>query len=187
MGLIDSLNPVSAIAGGVQSLIGLGQSIFGAGKAKRAQKDLEGYANSFQPNQSILDYYNESKKRYNVNPTESSTYKLQQQNIGRNTATAIGASQDRRGGLASISRIMQGANDASGKAVMNAEALQGQDLNRMGQAANMKTNEEQKKFDLMYNLKAMKAGQAANQVNAGMKNLFGGLSTIAASGKKKDE
>ena len=175
------LDPVSAIAGGLQSVVGLGQSIFGAAKAKRTQADLENYAGSFQPNQSIMDYYNEAKKRYNVDPTQTAAYQIQQQNIGRNTATAIGASQDRRGGLGSIGRIMQGANDASGKAVVNAEAIQGQDLNRVGQAANMKTNEEQKKFDLMYNLKAMKAGQAANQVNQGIKNMYGGLSAIATA------
>ena len=173
------LDPISGVMGGLQSLFGAGQAIFGAGKAKRTQKDLESYAEGFQPNKSILDYYNESKKRYNVDPTETSTYKLQQQGIGANTAQAIGATQDRRGGLASIGRIMKGATDASGRAIMNAEAVQGQNLSRLGQAAGMKMGEEQKKFDLMYNLKAQKAAAAANQVSSGIKNMFGGLGTVA--------
>jgi len=172
----------SLVSGGLQSLIGLGQSIFGNKKRKRTEADLDKYANSFQPNQSILDYYDKALKKYNPDPTQTGTYKIQQNQIGANTANAIGASQDRRGGLSSISRIMAGANRATGQNLMNAEAQQQQNLSRLGQASGMKTNEEQKKFDLLYNLKAMKAGQAAGTVNQGIKNLYGGLSTMATGG-----
>lgn len=179
---MGAFEPVSAVSGGLQALVGAGQAIIGAPKAKRTQKDLESYANSFQPNQSILDYYNKSLAKYNPDPTQTGTYKIQQNNIGANTANAIGATQDRRGGLSSISKIMAGANRAQGQNVIQAESQQQQNLNRLGQAAGMKTNEEQKKFDMLYNLKAMKAGQAAGVVNQGIKNVFGGLSTVATGG-----
>lgn len=179
---MGAFDPVSAISGGLQTLVGAGQAIFGAKKARKTQADLEGYANSFQPNQSILDYYNKALAKYNPDPTQTGTYKVQQNNIGANTANAIGATQDRRGGLSSISKIMAGANKATGQNVINAEAQQQQNLNRLGTASNMKTNEEQKKFDMLYNLKAMKAGQAASTVNQGIKNVFGGLSTVATGG-----
>ncbi len=51
----------------------------------------------------------------------------------------------------------------------------------------MKTNEDQKKFDMLYNLKAMKAGAAANTVNSGIKNLYGGLSTLGAGYSRKQQ
>ena len=167
------------VGGTLQALYGIGSSIVNAGKEKRARKDLEGYANSFQPNQSILDYYNKALSKYNPDPTQTGTYKIQQNNIGANTANAIGATQDRRGGLSSISKIMAGANRATGQNVINAENMQGQNLNRLGNAAGMKTNEEQKKFDMLYNLKAMKAGAAASKVNSGIQNAYQGLSTAA--------
>jgi len=176
------MDPVSAISGGLQAAIGGVQSIFGEKKRKRTEADLTNYANQFQPNQSILDYYNKALSKYNPDPTQTGTYKIQQNQIGANAANAIGATQDRRGGLASISKIMAGANRATGQNVIQAENLQNQNLSRLGQAAGMKTNEEQKKFDLMYNLKAMKAGQAASTVNQGIRNVFGGLSTIATGG-----
>ncbi len=173
-------DPLSLVSGGVQSLVGLGQSIFGAGKAKRTQKDLENYANSFQPNQSIMDYYNKSLEKYNTNPYQTQQYQQQNNLAQRNLATGLNYAQDRRGGLASIGRLTQQANDTGAKAASQAEAMQGQNLNRLGQAAGMKTNEEQKKFDLLYNLKAMKAGQAASTVNSGIRNVFGGLGTLGA-------
>ena len=172
----------SLIPGALQTLVGGIQAIAGNKKRKRTEADLTNYANSFQPNQSILDYYNKALSKYNPDPTQTSAYKIQNNNIGSNTANAIGATQDRRGGLSSINRIMAGANKATGQNYLNAEAQQQQNLNRVGQAAGMKTNEEQKKFDLMYNLKAMKAGQAAGTVNQGIKNMYGGLSSLATGG-----
>ena len=170
----------AVIAGGVSLASGLIAKGAANKRRKAAEGALEGQANSFQSNKSILDYYNEAKKRYNADPTQTSTYKIQKQNIDSNTAQAIGSSQDRHGGLASISRIMQGANDASGKAVMNAEEVQGQNLNRMGQAAGIKTTEDQKKFDMIYNLNAMKAGQAAQASNIASENMYKGLGSIAS-------
>lgn len=173
-------DPISLVSGGLQTVVGAGQAIFGAPKAKRTQKDLENYANSFQPNQSIMDYYNKSLEKYNSNPYQTQQYQQQNNLAQRNLATGLNFSQDRRGGLATIGRLTQQANDASAKAVSQAEATQGQNLSRLGQAAGMKTNEEQKKFDMLYNLKAAKAGQAASTVNSGIKNMFGGLSTLGA-------
>ena len=179
-------DPLSLVAGGAQTLLGAGQAIFGAGKARRTQKDLENYANTFQPNQSILDYYGKALQKYNVNPYNSTQYQTQQNNIGRNLATGIAASQNKRLGLSAIGGLVQGSNDASAKAVAQAEAEQGQNLSRLGQAAGMKTNEEQKKFDMLYNLKAMKAGQAANTVNSGIRNIFGGLGTLSGGYNKSE-
>lgn len=168
--------PALAIAG-VQALGGLAQTIFSGRKKK--ERDLENYANSYTPNSSIMDYYNKSLARYNANPYQSQSYQNQTNLINRNLATGINATQDRRGGLSTISGLVQGANDASAKAGAMAENQQAQALGQLGTASGMKAREDAKKFDMLYNLKAMKAGQAAQTQNMGYKNIFGGLSNAS--------
>ena len=165
------------IAGGVKVLGGVAQAAFSGRKKK--ERDLEKFANSYTPNSSIMDYYNKSLARYNANPYQSQSYQNQQNLINRNLATGLSASQDRRGGLAALSGLVQGSNDASARAGAMAENQQAQALSQLGSAAGAKTREDSKKFDMIYNLKAMKAGQAAATQNAGLKNAFGGLGDIA--------
>lgn len=168
--------PVIAPAA-AQFLGGAAQLIF-SGKKKK-ERDLENYANSYQPNSSILDAYNKAYQRYSTNPYTSQFYQTAQNKIGRNLATGISASQDRRGGLATIGSLVQGANDATANAGVTAENMQGEQLSQLQQAANMKAQEEEKKYDMIYNLKAMKAGAANQQQSAGLENMFGGLGSGA--------
>jgi hypothetical protein len=164
---------VGLITGGAQVLGGLAQSIF-SGKRK-AEKDLENYANSYTPNSSILDYYNKALARYSSNPYTSQYFQNQTNQIGRNLATGIGAAQDRHSGLASIGGLVQGADDATAKAGATAENLQGQALGQLGQASKLKAGEDEKKYDLLYNLKSLKAGAANQQESAGLSNAFQGV------------
>lgn len=164
---------VGLITGGAQVLGGVVQSIF-SGKRK-AEKDLENYANSYTPNSSILDYYNKALSRYSSNSYTSQYFQNQTNQIGRNLATGIGAAQDRHSGLASIGSLVQGADDATAKAGATAENLQGQALGQLGQASKLKAGEDEKKFDLIFNLKALKAGAANQQESAGLSNAFQGV------------
>lgn len=170
------------VFGGIQSLFS------GRGKA---EKDLEKYAESYRVSPGILDYYNKALSRYSSNPYTSQYYQNQSNQINRNMASGINAAQDRRGGLAAISSLNQQSNDAYAKAGVNAEGLQGQALGQLGQAANMKNQAEQKGFDMKYNLKAMKAGQAAKRQNDGIQNIYGGLSDatklFALGGEGKED
>lgn len=176
------LDPISLGIGGVQTLFGIGQSIFGGGARRKAEKDLEKYANSYQTNAGILDYYNKALSKYNPNAYQSQAYQQQNNQIQRNLATGISSAQNRRSGLMAIAGATQQANDASSKAVSNAEGIERQNLGILGNATNMKAGEERRKFDMIYNLKAMKAGQKAGVENAGYKNIFGGLGTMATLG-----
>ncbi len=164
---------VPAIAKGVFGGI---QSIFGGSAKGKAEKDLENYANSYKTSPGILDYYNKALSRYSANPFTSQYYQNQSNQIDRNTASGINSAQDRRSGLAAIGNLTRSANDAYANAGVNAEKMQGQQLGQLGQAAGMKNAAEQKKFDMLYNLKAMKAGQAATRENQGYQNIFSGLS-----------
>jgi hypothetical protein len=174
------LNPLSLVSGGLQTLGGLAQT-FTSG-VKKKEKALEDYNNSYSPNQSILDYYQKAYSRYDPNAYNSAAYRKGQTNINSNMAAGISATQDRRSGLAGISNLVAQSNRAALNNVANAEAIQGQNLNQLGQATNMKANEDRGIFERKYNLLAMKAGAAAKQKRDGMQNIFGGLSNIASLG-----
>jgi len=167
----------------LQTGIGLAQSIFGGGARRKAEKDLEGYANSYKPSSSIMDYYTKALARYSPNAYTSNYYQAQKNAINRNFASGVNALQDRRSGLAGISTLNQQANDANARAAGTSEQLQGQELSQLGQASNLKNQSEQKKFDMLYNLKAMKAGQLATTQNQGMQNVFGGFNNAAQIAK----
>lgn len=148
-------------------------------KREQSENKLEEQANSFQPNASILDYYNKALAKYSPNPYQTASYSQQSNEINRNLATGLNAASNKRLGLGAIGGLVQQANDASARAAGNAEASNRQDLSQLAQAAGMKTNEQQKKFDLMYNLTAAKAGAYAQTQNTGLQNLYGGLSNAA--------
>ncbi len=168
------MDPAS-IAALVQAGGGIIQSIFGGGRARRAERQLEKMVNSYQPNRSILDYYNKALERYSVNPYQSNMYNMQQRNIQRGTATGISALQDRRSAIGGVASIVQAQNDASLKAAAQAEQQGAQALGQLGQATQMKAQEDFKPFELKYNLQAMKAGGGNQIMNAGLSNIFGGI------------
>lgn len=167
------------IPGIAQSVIGLGQSIFGGGRARRAQRSLEKMINNYQPNQSIMDYYNKALQRYNVNPYTSQLYNQQQEMARAGTAQGMRGLQDRRSALMGLPSLIQGQNDALRKAAATAEGQQAQALGQLGQATAMKDREDKYKFEAKYNLLASKAAGGAQQSNAGMYNLFGGLGNLS--------
>lgn len=178
----------------IQGAAGLAQSIFGGSRASRAQKELERMQSPiYSPSQSILDYYNQAKARYSTSPYDSSLYKLQSQNIQRGVAQGLGALNDRRMAIGGISSLIQGQNDALLKAGAAAEQEQSQRFGQLGQATGMKAGEEAKMFQ--YNklypferksaLLGAKAAGGAATMNAGLSNIFGGLSSIGNMGLLK--
>lgn len=156
------------------------QSIKAGQQRKKAEAELEKQANEFKPNASILDFYNKALSKYNPNPYQSQSFQQQNNQIQRNLATGINAAGSKRLGLGAIAGQVQQANDASARAVGNAEMQGAQDLARLGQASGMKTQEQQKKFDMLYNLQAQKAGAYAQTQNSGLQNVFNGLSSAAS-------
>lgn len=175
-GLQDA-TPWGAIADGAQTLLGLGQTLF-SGKRK-AENNLENYANSYQPNQSIMDYYNKALAKYNPNAYDSAAYQNRRNVNAQNLTTGINALQDRRAGVGNISSLVQGADQANASAAGQAESEQRANLGQLGAASNAKANEDSKKYDLKYNLLAMKAGGANANQSAGIKNLYGGLQSTS--------
>lgn len=160
----------------LQAGVGLGQLLF-SGKHK-AERNLEKYAASYKANPSIMDYYDKALARYSSNPYTSSLYNQQTKNINRNLNAGISQLQDRRSGLAGISSLVQGSNDAYQRAAVGAEQQQAQQLSQLGQATQIKAAEDYKPFEMKYNLLAAKAGGANKTAAAGMQNIFGGISSF---------
>jgi len=173
--------PWGAIAQGVG---GLAQTVAGAIQQRSALKAINKLQSpQYKQNQSILDYYNKALSRYNVSPTDSAMYKRQMQGIDRGVAGSIAALGDRRSGIAGASSILRAANDAKLDANVAAENQQNQRFGVLGQATNMKANEDDKAFQIneyspferKYNLLAQKAGGGSQIANAGLSNIFGGI------------
>lgn len=172
---MPGFDPVSLGLSGLQTAVGIGQAIGGAIGAHRAQRKLEKMVDSYQPNQSIMDYYNKALSRYNANPYDSAMYRMQQQNAGRGLTTGLNSLQDRRSALMGLPSLVSGYNDANLKAAAAAEGQQAQALSQLGGATQMKAAEDSKKFDMKYNLLAQKASGGNQVLNAGMQNIFGGI------------
>lgn len=171
----------------IQGAVGIGQAIFGGIKANKAQKQLERTPTPvYSPSQSILDLYDTAKSRYNVNPYQSSLYKIQNQNIQRGTTQGLGVLNDRRLALGGVNSLVQGQNDSLLKAGAAAEEEQGRRFSQLGNAAGMKAQEDQKMFQ--YNqvapyekrmqLAGLKASGGNQIMNAGLSNIFGGIQGI---------
>lgn len=173
--------PLPLLAAG-QAALGIGQAVAGFIQQRKATKALEKMQSpTYTPNKSITDYYNKSLAKYNINPANTDLYRMQEQQAGRGLASGLSALQGRGQALAGVNSLVQAKNDSLLKAGVEAEQQQGQNLNRLGQAAAMKTTEDQREFEInqqqpferKYNLKAMKASGGTSIANAGISNIFG--------------
>lgn len=180
------LDPISGAIGGLQTLVGLGQSLFsGRKKQERAFNAQIDKAPKTQSNQSIMDYYNQALQRYNVNPTDSALYKRSMQDINRGVATGLSSLQDRRSGIAGASSILRASNDAKLNAEVAAENEKSSRFNQLGSATDAKAADDRYVFDINeltpFNLRTqlagMKLGAANENFRAGQQNIFGGLQT----------
>ena len=182
---------IAAIAGGVQALGGAAQSIFSG--RKRKERELNEFAKQsplYQGSKSINDYYQQALNRYNENPYQSQQYQLGAMNAQRATAQGIGALQDRRSAIGGIGRLVLGQNAAMQNLGAQAEAQRNQRFGQLGQAAQAKTAEDYKMFDINqmtpYNrqlqLKQLAAQAANDRANAGMQMVGSALGGIAQAG-----
>ncbi|NBQ17818.1 hypothetical protein EBU24_05880 [bacterium] len=156
----------------------------GAGKA---QKDFENFAKKrpvAEESKSLNDYYQRSLSEVNQNPYQSAQYLISKQEADRRLASGIGAMQGRGGALNAISKLDLMRTDAQNQAIRNAENLRGQNLNRLGQATQMKTAQDRYLYDVnqatpfntMLGIKQMKLAAANERLNAGLSMIGGAAS-----------
>lgn len=178
----------------IQAGAGLVQSVFGGIRAHKAQKELERMQTpTYSPSRAITDYYSKALSRYGLSPYESSMYKNQMQNIQRSTAQGLGTLQEGRAGIGGVAALIQAQNDATLKAAGAAESDQASRLSQLGQAAGLMGEEERQMFNInqmlpyqqKVNLLSQKAAGGAATANAGLQNIFGGLSAGSQLGLMK--
>jgi hypothetical protein len=178
---------------------GLAQSALGFFGAKKARKQLENLQTpTYSPVKSISDYYNEAQRRYQESPYQSNLYKMQAQNIARGTAQGIAGLQDRRSGQAGIQNLVQAQNDALLKAGVAAEQQREQRFGQLGAASQAMGAEQRKEWEVnqmlpyqkRYDILSQKAAGNAQLMNAGLQNIYGGLTgglyASGLMGKKKE-
>jgi hypothetical protein len=184
LGTAAGSTPYGAIA---QAGVGLVQGIAGFIQQRKATKALEKMQSpTYNPNKSILDYYNKALAKYNVNPYNTDLYRMQETQANRGMASGLSALQGRGQALAGVNQLVQGRNDNLLRAGVAAEQQQGQDLNRLGAAAGMKAGEEGRAFDInkqqpferKYNLLAQKASGGTQIANSGIANVGQAASTF---------
>ncbi len=188
LGMAAGATPWGAVA---QAGLGLIQGIGGYLQQRKATKQLENMQSpTYTANKGILDYYNKSLAKYNVNPYNTDLYRMQENQANRGLASGLSALQGRGQALAGVNNLVQGRSDNLLKAGAQAEQMQGQDLNRLGQASAMKATEEnnefninkQQPFERKYNLKALKASGGVDTMNSGISNIFGAGNTASQYG-----
>ena len=159
----------------------------GAGKA---QRDFENFAKKrpvAAESKSLNDYYQRSLNEVNQNPYQSAQYLISKQEADRRLASGIGAMQGRGGALNAISKLDLMRTDAQNQAIRNAESYRGQNLNRLGQATQMKTAQDRYLYDVnqatpfntMLGIKQMKSAAANERLNAGLSMIGGAASNYA--------
>jgi len=171
---------------------GLGALQAGTSGAKARERELDAYAKQsplYKGSKSIDDYYQEAMNRYKENPYQSQQYQIGQRNIQRAMATGLSALQSRGSALGGSGRLFVGQADALGNLGMQAEAQRNARFGQLGSAAQMKTGEDYRKFDInqmtpynrMLQLKQFKAQAANDRYNAGLQ-MIGGAASNAAMG-----
>jgi len=188
----------TAISSGLGVLGGLGQ-ILTAG-TKKKEKALEEQANKapkYAGSQEIGQYYKMAQQQANTAAQQSALFKQNQQLQQRNLASGLAASNTTMGGQGLVSKLVQGANDASMKNLASAESQKERRMGALGQASQLMSADKMKQFQInqqqpwetKYNLLAAKAAQAAQQKQAGWSNIAGAAQTgamaLGSGGSKK--
>lgn len=162
-----------------------------ASKAKKSERGLEESLKNtpqYRPNQSILNYYDEALRKYNVNPSDTREYKLAKQDINQGAVQGLRSLQDRRSGLAGIPTLIANKNNFLLRAAVDAERRKAQEFSVLGQATQMKAGEQRQAFqqnemypfEARYNLLAMKAAGARADQRTSTENAFNNLSSVGS-------
>lgn len=176
---------MSWVAAGVSAGVGVFQAVSGGIKAHKAQKALENLNSpTYAPNAGLGTYYKTALDRYNTNPYDSQQYTQATNAAKRSQAAGLSALNDRRGGVAGVARLTAISDNTSLKAGAQAEQQQNARFGQLGQAAQMKAGDDRYAFQInqllpyqqKYQLLSGKAIAGNQELNAGLSNIYGGVS-----------
>lgn len=179
---------LAAAPAALQTGLGIVQGITGMIRAHKAEKSLEKLTNNspqYTGSQSIKDYYKQALNRYQTSPYQSQQYQQTQNAANRSLASGLNSLQGRHGAISGVSRLTAINNDTMAKAGVSAENEQNQRFSQLGGATGMKSGDEKYGFQInklmpyenKRALYAQKAAGGAQIMNAGLSNIFGGVSS----------
>jgi hypothetical protein len=187
------LTKIGLAAGAAKTLSGVGQTAFSG--QRRAERDLTKQIEAipeYTKSPSILEYYEQARQRYGVSPTQTAMYKRQMQNIQRAGATGLAGARGTAARMGAASSIARSLSDATLGAEVAAEAEQNRRFGQLGAAAQMMRGEDvmKQQRDLMKQEQrirqaAAKAKGRADVKQAGITNIFGGLTDIGKAAVTK--
>jgi len=186
--------PITAglITGGATAL---GQILTAGKKKKEAALEAQAKMMPKYAGSSALDsYFQQAQQQANVAAQNTALYKNAMNQANRNLGAGLAGSNIAQGGQGLVSKLVQGADDASMRALGAGEQLKAQRFGQLGQATGMKSAEDQRKFQInqmqpfeaQYNLLAAKAAKAAQQQQAGFQNLANLGTTAITAGMYKN-
>ncbi len=165
------MNPLAAIGGIAQGISGIISGIAGIGQRKQGKKLLSQIGEEVVPEE-LLANQREAQTMANQG-LPSQQYAQAMKNIQRNQLMALRGAQDRRGGLASLSSIQQGGDDAMlGLGVADAQQRIANQKYSMGinnQVGDFKNRIWERKYNY---------GQSL--MGAGNQNLYNGIDKFAS-------
>ena len=190
-GLLSKLKPATAFGVG-QGLVGLGQSLFSG--RRRAERDLMAMRDPmYQRDRGVMDFYQQTKNRAFENLLTNPEYLEAKRNADRMVATGMQGLQDRRSGVAGVSRLVGLGTDAANQGVVRAQQEQNRRFRELAGATQMKAGENRRAFDInvmrpferreKINLQRLAAANA--RFDAGLQNI-GGAATMGTLLSDKD-
>jgi hypothetical protein len=190
---LQPLTKIALAAGAAKTLSGVGQTAFSG--QRRAERDLTKQIEAipeYTKSPSILEYYEQARQRYGVSPTQTAMYKRQMQNIQRAGATGLAGARGTAARMGAASSIARSLSDATLGAEVAAEQEQNRRFGQLGAAAQMMRGEDvmKQQRDLMKQEQrirqaAAKAKGRADVKQAGITNIFGGLTDIGKAAVTK--
>jgi len=165
-----------AVAMGIaQGAIGIGQTIFGAAKLKKAKKAADAAIAGIETYQADPL----AAQRLNAPmPGEAEA----EQSIGQTQTAALGAAKTRKGGLLSVSGIVAGTNKAKQDlAVKKAGYKLGAEQAVMGERTKAFQSRQQKQ-QLQADIALQEVGAARQQVTQGISGITSAFGNLAGSG-----
>lgn len=165
--------PASLIAGGAGIIGGLIKGIVGGGQKKQGKKIIKQLGDEQVPQELIANQRDSAAMANQGLPSEQ--YQMAMRNIQRQQLNALRGANDRRGGLAAISALQQGTNDATlGLDSENAQQRIANQRYAMGvnnQVGMFKHNMWERKYNYGMGL----LGMGNQNLTGGIDQLFGGV------------
>jgi len=172
--------------------LGVAQSIGGMVTRREGKKGIQEteqgfYANPYKESAGITDYYNRQLAAANVSPLEGVEGRVGQQQMERNLLTAL--RMGGAGGKRNVEGLLRSSQDATTGLISKLAAQKRAERGMLGQAAQMKMQEEMKRYkynvldplNRRYNREALKMAEGGSMIGSGIRSAVSGLSAMGSS------